>query len=90
MWASDGYKMDKNKTQALLARECELDRPHLDISTHGEAASVRVACLVSFLSADMISSYNWLTHCTSYKKRCWIISFEGRLALLGECIFTTG
>jgi len=26
-----GYQMDKNKTQALLARECELDRPHLDI-----------------------------------------------------------
>jgi len=87
--------MDKNKTQALLARDCELGRPHLDISTHSEAASVRavtnaLACLVGFLSADMISSYNWLTHCTSYKKRCWIISFEGRLALLGECIFTTG
>jgi len=31
--------MDKNKTQALLARECDLDCPHLDISTHGEAAS---------------------------------------------------
>ena len=36
----DVYQMDKNKTQALLARECELERPHLDISTHGEAASV--------------------------------------------------
>ena len=86
---------NKNKTQAFLARECELDHLHLDISTHGEAASVRavtnaLACLVGFLSADMISSYNWLTHCTSYKKRCWIISFEGRLALFGECIFTTG
>jgi len=30
--------MDKDKTQALLARG--FDRPHLDISTHDEAASV--------------------------------------------------
>ena len=91
----DIYQMDKNKTQTLLPCECELDILHLDISTHGEAASVRavtnaLACLVGFLSADMISSYNWLTHCTSHKKRRWIISFEGRLALFGECIFTTG
>ena len=32
--------MDKNKTQALLPRECELDRLHLDVSTHDEAAGV--------------------------------------------------
>jgi len=75
VWASDGYKMNKNKTQMLLAWECEFDCLHLDISTHSKAASVRavtnaLACLVGFLSADMISSYNWLTHCTSYKKHC--------------------
>jgi len=45
--------MDKNKTQALLARECDLDCPHLDISTHVEAASGRESH-----SADMISSHN--------------------------------
>jgi len=36
----DVYQMNKNKTQTLLPRECELDILHLDISTHGEAASV--------------------------------------------------
>jgi len=76
--------MDKNKTQALLP--CELDCPHLDISTHGEGASVgavtsALACLVHFLSADMI--LNWLTRYTSYKKHCWIISFVGDLTPFG-------
>jgi len=39
----DVYQMNKNKTQTLLPRECELDILHLDISTHGEAASVAAA-----------------------------------------------
>ena len=39
----DVYEMDKNKTQTLLPCECELDILHLDISTHGEAASVAAA-----------------------------------------------
>jgi len=75
--------MDKNKTQTLLARGCELDPLHLDISTHGEAASVRAvtnapACLRHFLSPDMIFYHNWLTRCTRYKKYCWIILFARR------------
>jgi len=41
----------------------ELDCLHLDVSAHGEAASVGVVtnaltCISRFLSADMISSFN--------------------------------
>jgi len=36
-------QMDKNKTQTLLPRECDLDILHLDMSTHGEVASVGAA-----------------------------------------------
>ena len=35
----DVYQMNKNKTQTLLPCECDL----IDISTHGEAASVAAA-----------------------------------------------
>jgi len=43
--------MDKNKTQALLARGCEFDRPHLDISTHDEGASVEESQVPRLASA---------------------------------------
>jgi len=43
--------MDKNKTQTLLDRGCELDPLHLDISTHGEAASVRAVTMPRLASA---------------------------------------
>jgi len=67
--------MNKNKTQAHLPYKCELDRLHLDISTHGEAMNVKAVtsapdCLSRFLSADMIFSYNWSTCCIHYKKHC--------------------
>jgi len=52
----DVYRMDKNKTQTLLPRECELDILHLDISTHDEAASVAAA----IKPHDMISGDNSL------------------------------
>ena len=41
MWGV--YQMDKNKTQMPLPCECDLDILHLDISTHGEGASVGAA-----------------------------------------------
>ena len=41
MWGV--YQMDKNKTQTPLPCECDLDILHLDISTHGEGASVGAA-----------------------------------------------
>jgi len=50
----DVYQMDSDKTQTLLPRECELDILHLDISTHGEAASVAAATRPH----DMISGDN--------------------------------
>ena len=62
----DVYQMDKNNTQTLLPRECELDILHLDISTHGEAASVAAATR----PPDMI------TRCIGYKKHCWITSLK--------------
>lgn len=77
------YQMDK--TQVFLPRERELGHLYLDldVSTHGEAASVgevpcAPVCISRFLSADMIPSYDWLTRCTHYRKLCWIISFAGR------------
>ena len=41
MWGV--YQMDKNKTQMPLPCECDLDILDLDISTHGEVASVGAA-----------------------------------------------
>ena len=86
--------MNKNKTQALLPRECKLDRLHLDISVHGEAASVGTvtnipACLSRFLSADMISNYNWLIRSTCYNSIIGSSLLRGDLTPLGEYLLTT-
>jgi len=76
---SDGQE----QARALLPRDCELYRLHLDISTHGEVASVKAvtsapACLGRFLSTDIIFSYSWSTRRIHYEKHCWTISFSGR------------
>jgi len=86
--------MNKNKTQALLPRECELDRLYLDISVHSEAASVGtvtnvLACLSHFFSADMISNYNWLILSTHYNSIIGSSLLRGDLTPLGEYLLTT-
>ena len=82
--------MDKNKTQALVPRECEFDRLHLDISVHGEAARVTslLACLSRFFSAVMRERESRLVNLLD-RYTSTVGSFWGDLMTLSGYVLTT-
>jgi len=67
----------------------ELDCLHLDVLPHGEAISVgavtnALTCISQFLSADMISSFNWSTRCICYKNTVVSSPLQADVTPLGD------